>query len=281
MFSRMLLTALLLLTGAGCATVAVDRSLGLGEAGKAYVESLKNVNDFALEKSLSFTADMLAAGPRDKAILDETNALMKKRVTLVAEAAQYFDALGAYFDDLDALVKGDQSEATADAVGKLANALKQEPVGLKISDEREDALTGLAGYVAKQFHAATVEKALVRDADTIARAIALGDQMLDEQIRWVKVRDDAVRSKTYIDEVETPFLKEGTSLDAQWKAAWTGQVKTSPSITVLTDAKAASRKMNEIWVDVLRGQHTRAETLALLKQLKDGVDALNAVKQAK
>ena len=281
MFHRLLLTVSALLALSGCATVVVDRSQGLGEAGKAYVASIRKVNDFALEKSLAFTADMLAVGPRDKAILDETNALMKKRVALVADAARYFDALDTYFDNLDALVKGDQSEATATAVGQLADSLKQEPVGLKISDERKKAITGLAGYVAKQFHAAAVEKALVRDADTIAKAIALSDQMLDEQIRWIKLRDDVVRSKAYIDEVQTPFLKPDVQLDTQWKTAWSGQMKTSPTVAVLVEAKTASKNMSELWVSVLRGKHSSAETLALLKQLKDGVDALNAVKQTK
>jgi hypothetical protein len=278
--NRFAVTTLCAFVLAGCSTVSVDRAIGVSATGKAYVETLKKVNDLALDTSIEFTADLLPALPREESVLDKHTEEIRQRSLLIRGAHEYLNGLASYFSELDSLAKGDQSEATAKALGQLAESLKAEPIELKLSDEEKKAITGLAGFVAKQIHAAAVEKALIRDADTVAQALAISEKMLDEQISWIKLREVAERKKKYNDNVKKPFVTGG-QLGPDWKKAWSSEVRTPPVIALLSEAKKASSEMQKAWIDVLRGQQSFAEIQASLKNVKAGIEAIKALKDAK
>lgn len=280
MNSRFALTVLCALVVAGCSTVSVDRTIGISATGKAYVETLKKVNDLALDTSIEFTANLLPTLPRTEESLEATTEEIRKRSSLIGKAHKYLNGLASYFSELEALAKGDQSEATAKALGQVAESLKAEPIELKLSDEKKNAITGLAGFVAKQIHAAAVEKALTRDADTVAQTLAISEKMLDEQISWIRLREDAERKKKYNDNVKKPFVAGG-QLGPDWKKAWSSEVRASPVIALLSEAKEASREMQRAWIDILRGQYSFAEIQSSLKNVKAGIEAIAAIKDVK
>ena len=185
--SRFVLTALCTLVVTGCSTVPVDRALGVSATGKAYVETLKKVNDLALDTSIEFTAKLLPTLPRTEESLEAHTETIRERSVLIGNAHEYLNGLASYFSELEALAKGDQSEATAEALGQVADSLKAEPFELKLSDEKKKAITGLAGFVAKQVHVAAVEKALV-DSAQIARRETQRDRC-----RCLRLPNHAVR----------------------------------------------------------------------------------------
>jgi len=262
-----------------CSTVPVDRAINVSVAGKAYVDTLKKVNELALDTSIEFTANLLPSLPRNKETLKEQTEEIGKRSELIGSANEYLDRLANYFTELEALSRGDQSEATAKAVGQLADSLKAEPMELSLSAEKKKALTGLAGFVAKQFHAAAVEKALIRDADVVAQALAISENMLDEEIRWIMVRETADRRKKYIENIEKPFIAGGP-LSSEWKKAWSAEVRTPPVAALLVEAKTASADLQKAWINVLRGQYSYSEILASLRNVQAGIDAVTALKNA-
>ncbi len=278
---RWLVSVCAVLFTAGCSTITVDRAQGVADIGTKYIGTMKKVNDLALDKSIVFSAAFLATdAPRDdKVLLQTTNGILD-RSKLVGSAATYLDSVAAYFSELEALAKGDQNTATADALGKVADALKAEPFGLTLSDEKKKAFTGLAGFVAKQAHAAAVEKALTRDADTVAQALALSTEMLDEQIRWINVRETALRNRAFQSNVRKPFLTVGKSLEDDWKKAWSDHVRTAPVIALLTEAKNASDEMQKAWRSVLRAEYSFSEIQTSLSNVKAGIEALVALKEA-
>lgn len=276
---RLITTMLLALVIAGCSTVSVERAQGVSATGKAYVEVIKRVNDLALDNSIEFTANLLPMLPRTETSLDASTNGIKERARLIGQAHEYLDGLASYFFELDALAKGDQSDATAKALGQVADSLKVAPIELKLSDEKKNALTGLADIVAKQIHAAAVEKALVRDADTVAQALAISEKMLDEQINWINLREKAERQKKYNDNVKKPFVAGGP-LGADWKKAWSNEVRTPPVIATLAEAKKASIEMQKAWKNVLRGQYSFAEIQVSLKNVKEGIEATTTLKNA-
>lgn len=278
--SQFAIATLCALVVAGCSTVSVDRATGVSATGKAYVETLKKVNNLALDTSIDFTANLLPSLPRTEASLEAPTEEIKKRSLLIGSAHEYLDGLASYFSELETLAKGDQSEATAKALGQAAESLKVEPIELKLSDEKKKAITGLAGFVAKQVHAAAVEKALVRDADTVAQALAISEKLLDEQIRWVNLREDAERKKKYNDDVKKPFIAGG-QLGSDWKKAWSAEVRTPPVIALLSDAKKASVEMQKAWKGILRGEYSYTEIQSALKNVKAGIEAISALKDAK
>ena len=278
--SRFAISILYTFLVAGCSTVSVDRSTAVSATGKAYVETLKNVNELALDKSIEFTANLLPNLPRTETVLEEQTKAIKERTLLIGNAHEFLEGLASYFSGLEALAKGDQSEATAEALGQVADSLKAEPIELKLSDEKKKAITGLSGFVAKQVHAAAVEKALVRDADTVAQAIAISEKLLDEQIQWVRLREVAERKKNYNEKVKGPFIA-GNQLGSDWKKAWSDEVRTPPVIALLYEAKKASGEMQKAWIDILRGQYSYAEIQSTLNNVKVGIESISALKDAK
>ena len=279
MLLRLTFFVLLACATTACSTVAVDRAQGVAVTGSAYVVTMKKVNDLALDESISFSADVLPDMPRDADTLNAVTQELIQRAQLIADAQKYFDGLDDYFSALEALASDDQSAATAKALGDVAESLKNSPVELKLTDAKRDALTGLAAYIDKQVHAVAVEKALKRDADTIAQALAVSEKMLDEQIRWITFRERLVRQKAYNDTVQKPFVA-GDTLGTDWKKSWSDYIRTPPTIALLTDAKKASADMQKAWIDVLRGQYSFAEIQASLKNVQAGLDAANALKDA-
>jgi hypothetical protein len=276
------ITALLLAQAlAGCSTVVVDQAQGMSASGKEYVAVVKKVNDLALDRSIDFTANLLPGLPRTEEILTAQTEEIKKRALLVGRTHEFLDALAAYFSELEALAKGDQSEATARSVGQIADSLKGVSLGeIKLTAEKKTALTGLAAFVARQGHAAVVEKALIRDADVVAQALALSEKILDEQIDWITLREKAERRKKYRVNVLQPYVAGG-ELGSDWKKAWSNEVRTSEVVALLLDAKHISIEMQKAWINVLRGQHSYADLQASLKNVKADIDAIAKIKDTK
>lgn len=280
MSSRALLLLGATLLVVGCAKVQVDQVKGLAGSGMAYTETLKKVNEYALDKSIQFSADILPTLPRDLATLEAHSNGIRDRTQLVAEASAYLDGLAAYFSELEDLANGDPSEAMMNSLGAVADGLKKEPIGLKISDDRTKAYRGFASYVAKQVHANAVERALIRDAGVVARALAICEDMLDNQIEWVTLRAKAERTIAYREKVQKPYLA-GELLGTEWKDSWSAGVRKPPEIKFLEDARKASKTMQGAWVNLLRGSHSFAALNAELKTINEGLDVLKTLKNAK
>lgn len=281
MLTRLLATLVAAAILTGCTTVPVSRGKAVAETGKKYVEAMGKVNDLAYEKTLSFSANLLASQvpPRLSTDLDAFTESHQARSKLIDEYKVYLAGLTAYFTDLEALANGDQSEATSAALGKVVDSLMNQPPKLKVTDDQKVALTGLAGMIAKQFHSAAVEKALRRDADVIAQALVVTDNMLNEHIRQIVLREKALREKLYAEKVVKPFSSQA-QLGDEWKKAWTDYVRAPPSIAILEEGRKASATMQLAWKGVLRGDYSLIEIQASLANVKASLDTLSAAKDA-
>lgn len=276
-----LFTVLAILSSTACSTVIVDRTAGAAATGRAYTETLKKVNDLALRHSTNFGADFLSSNLiRTPELLGEVTNVQKDRQRTVAESSAYLDKLAEYFNGLEALSKGDSSEATSAALGNVADALKKEPFKISISDGRKAALTGLAGFIAKQAHAAAVETALRRDADKVAQAIAVSDEMLDAVSRWIAKQETLEAEKAFQTKVQAPFTS-GAALGSEWQSAWKDYVRGPAVNVVLGDAKEASGKLQRAWQNLLTGNYSFDEVLASLKNVQAGIDSVEALVNSK
>lgn len=279
MINNIIISILFSLVLIGCSTIPTERAKGISTSGKEYVEVLKQVNNLALDKSIDFTTEIFPNLPRTQEVLISTTDEIRKRSELIDQADEYYSYLANYFDSLEALAKGDQSEATSNALAQIADTLKKEPIDLKLSDEKKKSLTGLTSFVAKQAHSSAVEKALKRDADTIAQSLALTEKMLDEQIKWITLRERLIRDKEFIDKVQKPYIS-GAPLTPEWKKTWSSHVRKPPIIALLNDTKKASEEMQKSWINILRGQYSYDETIIALNNIKAGVEAIKALKES-
>ena len=265
----------------GCSTIYVDRGLEAAAAGKAYAEAMTKVNEAALSRSIAFTATTLAFGARTEPVLDDLTQKLKTRATLTADYQKFLNALAAYFKNLEALAKGDQSKETSDAVAALGEALKKDPISAKFSDQKAKAVSGLSGVIMKEVHSQAVQRALRRDAETVAGAIGVADATLEEQASWISTREEADRTRAWNVKVMAPYLKKEEILGDAWRTEWSAQVRPSAVLTALVEARVASKSMQEAWKDTLKGTHSLVEIAASLTRVQAALDSISAVKDEK
>ena len=238
----------------GCATApATSTAQEVAEGGQQYVAVLGKVNKAALEHSLGFTADLLPNLPRTENTLVEQTELMQQRVRWLAQVQQHLTLQADYFAALQALAKGDTSPNTQKVVKALAGALGNVPGLPSISNATKTAVGGLAQHVAKARHSTVVASVLERDADAVAQALLFNQQVLDEQIQWITVREQLARQLEYRDKIQKPFV-DGKKLPESWKKAWKAGVLGPRTVELLQQARQASLRMQQAWLEVLRGQ---------------------------
>lgn len=262
----------LLLLATACASNTPLQVEGGAATGKQYTDTLKKVNQFALDHSLEFTADLLPTLPRDDATLLAQTQAMQQRLVLLQITSDYFDTQARYFAELTALAKGDTSTATTRALKKLVEALNKAPDVGGIPRAGKEAVAGIAGHVASWKHSAQVRDELQRSAEPVALALLLNQQILDEQIQWITRREALARQVEYREKVLEPFVGD-SKLGDTWKKAWVKHVKPVPAIELLQKAKAASVDMQQAWVNVLRGQGSFEHLQGVFDQLDSTIQA--------
>lgn len=269
---RSLLGVLALLTLGGCAGPTPLETEGVAKSGRQYVNTLKKVNEFALDHTLEFTADLLPNLPRNETTLQQQTSAMRQRVELLNNVAAYFDAQLMYFAELDALAKGDNSTGTARALRKFVEALNKAPDSPGITRVTKTAVSGLAGQVAQWKHSKAMAQVLERDADTVGQALLMNQYILEEQIQWITQREELARQVEYREKVLKPYVGSN-KLPEAWKKAWIADIKRSPFIELLAQAKAASVDMQQAWVNVLRGQGSFEHLRGTFAQINENIQA--------
>lgn len=258
--------AVLVLTA--CANKTPLQVEGVAKTGQQYTTTLKKVNEFALNHSLEFTADLLPNLPRTDTTLQQQSEALRERAELLWQIDDYFDVQALYFAQLEALAKGDHSSGTERALKKLVEALNKAPDVGGIPRVTKEAVAGVAGHVSSWKHSAAVKEVLLRDAETVAQALLLNQRILEAQINWINQRENLARQVEYREKVQKPFVGD-KRLTETWKKAWMASIKRPPAIELLEQAKQASVGMQQAWLDVLRGQgsfeHMR-ETFELINQ---------------
>lgn len=250
----------------GCSTLAIDRAQDLADTGKQYVSTLKKVNDLALDKSIAFSAELLAHSqePRTAELLARNTTELRERAALVALEAAELDKLQARFVEYESLAKGDPGESAAQTLGKFAGSL---PSGLSLPGE---SVSGLGGLFTRHTRALTLTNALARDADAITQALARDEIVLKQQIDWIASREIRAREQDYADKVCAPFLNQpaGKEMGPDWKNAWSDYVRPPQILTLLAEARQTNQIMQRTWHEVLRDNFALDEIKAAIENLK-------------
>lgn len=245
----------------------------MAEGGQQYVSTLKKVNALALSHSLEFTADLLPNLPRTQATLEDHTQAMRERAQTVSLVNTYLDLQAQYFAQLQAFAKGDQSAATQKNVKALADALGAVPNLPGLATPIKNSVASLAGHVATAAHNREVALVLQRDASVVGQALLFNQQVLEEQMQWITFREQLAREVAYRDEVEKPYLAD-KKLGETWKKAWMNSIKPPPTIALLEEARQASLRMQQAWLDVLRGQGSMNQLSGVFTELQASIQTL-------
>jgi hypothetical protein len=272
LFLKLSCCSLLLLTAA-CASRTPELTANVADTGRKYAATLKQVNTYALDHALEFTADLLPGLPRDADNLQQHTEALRERALLVQAMAAYLDTQALYFAELDSLAKGDKSSSNARALRKLIEALNKGPAPAGIPGLAKEAVTGLAGQVSAWRHSDEVREVLTRDADLVASALLVNEQVLQQQIEWISQRETLARQVEYREKVLKPYV-EDRKLNETWKKAWIGDIKRPPAIELLEQARAASMDMQQAWVSLLRGEGGLEHLQGALAQINSNLQAV-------
>ncbi|MFN4327840.1 MAG: hypothetical protein ACK4FF_03090 [Limnobacter sp.] len=257
-----------------CSSLTARKTADWAEQGQQYVLVMREVNSLAQDESLNFTADVLPNLPRTLDTLKTQTDEMRKRIRLAQAMDECHAQLGLYFKSLAQLAQGQQVAQAERTARELAASLKGMPTELKAQLAVPEVNAGFAGKlaeaVAKGQRNATLDRLLTEHAATIGEVLALNEQVLVEQSRWITLRARLAREVTYRDQVEKPFLAD-KPLGEAWKKAWIRELKAPSTIALLDDARQASVAMQDTWVQVVSGVQQPSTLTALNERLRTRV----------
>jgi len=285
----------------GCASVSVQRTKDVSQAGVAYAQATEGVIDIAIDASIdSSSQSRLLAKPRAPVTDQASQAaregdLRQADDELVASSITYIrlkrsvSGIEAYFKALQELADGSPAEATATAVGGLAdrlnglnNVLDKKGDGTPlISDEKKGAISALSKLVAAQVHGAILAKTLERDAPVIGRTLVLQELVLKAAEDDIRANLVNASARFYTGKVIGPY-RTGT-IDDAWvddRRVYLKVKALGSSPEALTSAQAAARQMQTVWARILSGEYSAKEITAMLNETRDLLAAVAALKEA-
>lgn len=264
-----LLLAGALLACSACTTAPVNTASNAAQAGRQYATTVKQLNQYALDESLGFTANLLPQLPRQTDVLQAQTDAMRQRVALVDSVAVQLDQLSRYFELLDAVASGDDSVATGKALGQLAS-------GFKIASSSVG--DGIGRLVANGHHSSQMAKVLQRDAALVSAALQAVQAQLNLEMDWTKANALANQKAYWESKIQGPYV-EGKTLPVSWKNAWVNSLKTPDLELLLRDAQTATDHMVQAWYALLRGDQNASATFTLVQgELADVEKRLKKVK---
>jgi hypothetical protein len=243
---------------------------------------MSEVNELAINRTISFTADLLADPllPRDAEYLNAFTNEMMALANDIEKHRQYLGELEKYFLALHALSQGDESESIAKTLDTTLAALKDEPFQLDLTPERQKAISGQAALVSSYLHAKAVENALRQSAAVVSRALLSTDHVLRVQSRKINFLDEMARTKAKQTKVERPFLEHKPITD-EWQKNWSESLRQSPTSVMLEQAQAVSRAMQDAWVNLLQGETSLVELRASMNRLQNWLELVHNLRGAR
>lgn len=235
---RVIMAAGLLFCLSGCLSFEAKNADDIATSGAEYTrntallidESIKSANHSDSQSMLFMKVpESMLGSPEfsDQAMKDR---LDKSNTGLIGNAGKAYrlraslDAVNAYFIGLQDLVRDPTADRNAMAVENLATqvngmnrALDDGQRGAPvISREKKDALVQLTRVISDQIHSRKVKKAVERDAEVIATALALQGEILD----WAEMnifRDlTSMTNRFYVEKVEVPYAEQNDKMNEQW-----------------------------------------------------------------
>lgn len=293
-----LISVLLVISLAGCASATIQRAQDISTAGKAYAQASENLMDAAMVAAVdadSFTkvATKGRSGAQPPAVqvdqlakeLEESNRELVDTLARYQQLRTSFVTLGAYFLALQELAANPQSDATASAVASLAdrareiNTVLAKDGKLGLPSAEINLLSGLSKLVADQVHGVVVAAALRRDAATIGRTLAISQkavQLAERDIRdYLTLKQDAF----YRDYVQKPYVAQ--TMSDQWvedRRAYLKAAALGKASDAISKAEAASKQMQKTWEKMLSGDFSTAELQKMLGEINQLLAAVNTLK---
>lgn len=186
---------------------------------------------------------------QDQAIqlTNQLNADVRAQARLLAE----------YFRALKLLAKYDSAAAGKDAFGGLAGAINTLTDSISknnlLTDSKVDAAGQLGGLLTDAYKGKVLGDVLKRDQEVIGNALAWQGEVLKFYASTARSFTESERRAAYAEKVEKP-LRALTIADRKaWIASRRDYLISSDEISVLYKASEDTRKMQELWAELLLG----------------------------
>ena len=225
-----------------------------------------------------------------KRLNDSNEPLIANSVTAL-QLKESLSAVNAYFYGLQELVNDPTAERNAVAVANLADqvnglngALQKSGSGEPVlSNEKKNALVNLTKIISDQIHARKVKQAIKRDAEVIAIALYLQEQILNISEKNIFRDLTSMTNRFYVVKVEEPYEKQNSEMNDVWVANRTLYLISQAKIKEL-EARQSNRNDEmlqiNLWSSALNGQYDSSIVSQQIKDIKEILSLKSAIKEA-
>jgi hypothetical protein len=237
MILRTAASAALLACLSGCMSFESQNAEDIATSGANYTSNTKVLIDEAIKsanhsdsRSMVFmkvpgsmlgTPEFTPEAMKEK--LETSNAGLIGNAEKAYQLKASLDTVNAYFIGLQELVRDPTAERNALAVENLATqvndtnrTLEGNRGGPLISREKKDALVQLTRVISDQIKARKVKQAVKRDAEVIATALYLQNEILD----WAEMNIlgdlTSMTNRFYVEHVEVPYAEQSDRMNDRW-----------------------------------------------------------------
>lgn len=234
---RTVATAVLLACLSGCLSFGGEDADDIATNGADYTTNTRNLIDEAIRASnhdssqelldSKVRADLKARPEYSKEVMFKQLEDLDKGLIIVAGQAYdlkaSLDAVNQYFIGLQALVRDPTAERNAEAVrnlgyqvDRLNSSMEGRRGGPLIGHEKTNALAELTGVISDQVKAKKVRQAVQRDAETIAKALALQGKSLDWAETVIYSDLTNMNERFYKKNVKEHYAEQGDNFNQRW-----------------------------------------------------------------
>jgi hypothetical protein len=275
------LFALFLLGGSlgGCASTdaKLRRGNAFATAGIAYVDALPAILDESFDLSVaanSLTLSQARTELTQQERIDRlkiNDALLKQRLSLLADIRQHALILRSYFIALKTFTETDNAtdisnttigliESLADLHPKIANATIG---GISL----QELISPVVRIAVAQFQSRLLTRELNAHGQAIERELALQEAFMQALVEDMRANADLVHQVEELNPVFDAFVGSG-KLPSDWKARRIAAFRSTSEIANLDDAQQAAANLHDTWIAFLEKRTTSLSFDLLIEDIE-------------
>lgn len=298
-FRSLAILGLIVLMGAGCTTQPVQQSQAFSEAGIVYAEAMdrlmKTTIDVVVEKdsrTLLYIQNLTkhADKKKERKILEkylfDHDREIKKQLAALNDLHRNARQLKRYFINLGTLANADVSNAAAQSVGQLSDAINvsnkklTSTHALVISAKEKKALSSVAGFIASSYKSAQLRQAIKKDAEIISRQLLLHEKMVGLLAKLILQSQRVEAARAYTAKVARPYKKKDIKKESIWKKIRKDALISSFHDATLVRAQESAQQMRHIWHSMVENKTDIASIKLFIQDVNEIVSVADQVKAA-
>lgn len=274
-----------------CATQTIQRGKDLSTSGIAYTEAVNNLLDITIDRIIEFDNEELIKsrrGSSPREIIEQKNQAVLALISEISEFRTQTRLLKTYYLNLQELANstikddaGSSVQALSDSISKYNKRIGGEDGKESLSNEQKKQIGTLGGLVAHGIHAAKIQTALARDAETIGIYLSHQENQLKKIAGILKDRFDTTNDLFLEEKVIAPYDDTSKPIrGTNWATNRKKWLETRFISQQLNTAQEAAKQLRGVWADTLHGRTDLNSLNVLISDVDEFVTAVQRLREA-